>query len=237
MMGTSDVNLTLPDLVRLFAVTEHTVRKWVDDDGLPCEVIDDRYRFNRTELLEWATIRKLDVSPSIFEAVNGNAVAEGSLVAALEHGGIAYGVKAPHKRALLRAIVESLPLPDGFDRDILWDLFLAREALGSTALEGGIAVPHPRRPVVLDVEQTLLRLCFLAEPLDFQASDGKPVDTLFAMVAPTVHEHLRLLARLATVLKNQDVRRVLSDRASPNDIVAAIAQAERVLDGRARGTA
>lgn len=235
MFGTDDVNLTLPDVVRLFDVTENTVRNWVSDDNLPCEVIDDRYRFNRAELLEWATIRKLDVSPSIFEAVNGNAVSEGSLVAALERGGIAYGVKAPHKRALLRAIVERLPLPDDFDRDVLWNLFLARETLGSTALEGGIAVPHPRRPVVLDVERPLVHLCFLTDPLDFQASDGKWVDTLFAMIAPTVHEHLRLLARLASVLKNQDVRRVLSERASPKDIFAAVAEAERRLDTRSAG--
>jgi PTS system nitrogen regulatory IIA component len=237
MSGTNDVNLTLPDVVRLFDVTENTVKKWVSEHNLPCEVIDDRYRFNRAELLEWATIRKLDVPPSIFEAVNGDAVSEGSLVAALERGGIAYGVKAPHKRALLRAIVDGLPLPEKIDRDVLWDLFLAREALGSTALEGGIAVPHPRRPVVLDVERPLVHLCFLTTPLDFQASDGKWVDTLFAMIAPTVHEHLRLLARLASVLKNPDVRRALSERAPPRDILAAMSQAERTLDGRAAGAA
>jgi PTS system nitrogen regulatory IIA component len=230
-------NLTLPDVVRLFDVTENTVRNWVSEDNLPCEVIDDRYRFNRAELLEWATIHKLDVSPTIFEVANSKAVAEGSLEAALERGGIAYGVKAPHKRALLRAIVESLPLPDEFDRDVLWELFLAREALGSTALEGGIAVPHPRRPVVLAVERPLVHLCFLQEPLDFQAADGKGVDTLFAIIAPTVHEHLRLLARLASVLKNPGVRRTLSERARPKEILAAIAEAERALDGRSTGAA
>jgi nitrogen PTS system EIIA component len=237
IIGTINVNLTLPDLVRLFDVTENTVRKWIDDDNLPCEVVDDRYRFNRAELLEWATIRKLDVSPSIFKTVNGKALCESSLLAALERGGIDYGVKAPHKRALLRGIVESLPLPDGFDRDVLWQLFLARESLGSTALEGGIAVPHPRRPIVLNVEQSLVRLCFLTEPLDFQALDGKPVDTLFAMVATTVHVHLRLLARLASVLKDQGVRRVLSERASPKIIFAAIGGAERALDVRSGGAA
>lgn len=226
------MQLTLPDVVRLFGVTENTVRNWINDDNLPCEVIDDRYRFNQAELLEWATIRKLNVSPSIFEAVNGNAVSESSLSAALESGGIAYQVKATHKRALLRRIVDELPLPEGFDRDVLLQLFLAREALGSTALEGGIAVPHPRRPIVLDVERPIVRLCFLAEPLDFQAPDGKPVNTLFAMVAPTVHEHLQLLARLASVLKDHQVRRVLSERASAKEILAAVRAAEHGLGAR-----
>jgi PTS system nitrogen regulatory IIA component len=237
MSGKNDVNLTLPDVVRLFDVTENTVRNWVSEDNLPCEIVDDRFRFNRAELLEWATIRKLDVSPTIFEVANGKTACEGSLAAALERGGISYRVKAPHKRALLRAIVDNLPLPEEFDRDVLWDLFLARETLGSTALEGGIAVPHPRRPVVLDVERPLVHLCFLSEPLDFQASDGKWVDTLFALIAPTVHEHLRLLARLASVLKNQDVRRALSERALPKSILAAVSAAERTLDGRSPGVA
>jgi PTS system nitrogen regulatory IIA component len=237
MTGLSNVNLTLPDVARLFGVTENTVRNWVGDDNLPCEIIDDRYRFNRAELLEWATIRRLDVSPRIFEGTNGDCVAEVSLRAALECGGIAYGVKAPHKRALLRAVVDSLPLPVEFDRDALWDLFLAREALGSTALEGGIAVPHPRRPVVLSVMRPLVHLCFLLDPLDFQSPDGKGVDTLFAIIAPTVHEHLRLLARLASVLKYPRVRRVLREKAAMKEILAAISDAESALDGQWAGAA
>ena len=226
------MQLTLPDVVRLFDVTENVVRSWIQQDNLPCEVVDDRYRFNRAELLEWATIRKRNISPTIFKAVNGKAVSECSLSAALLRGGIAYNVTAPHKRALLRAIVEELPLPPGFDRDVLWQLFLAREALGSTALEGGIAVPHPRRPIVLDVNGPLVRLCFLAEPLDFQGPDGTPVTTLFAMIAPTVHEHLQLLARLASVLKDQRVRRVLHDRASAEEILVAVRDVEQELGDR-----
>jgi nitrogen PTS system EIIA component len=228
--GPADMQLTLPDVTRMFDVTENVVRHWIHQDNLPCEFVDERYRFNQTELLEWATIRKLNVAPSIFGAVNGNAVSESSLSAALVRGGIGYGVSAPHKRALLRAIVEELPLPKSFDRDILWQLFLAREALGSTALEGGIAVPHPRLPIVLPVNRPLVRLCFLAEPLDFQGPDGIPVDTLFAMIAPTVHEHLQLLARLASVLKDAEVRRVLKARAPEEQILAAVRNVERELD-------
>jgi nitrogen PTS system EIIA component len=220
------MQLTLPDVVRLFDVTENTVRKWIDEDDLPCEVVDDRYRFDRSELLEWATIRKLHVSPSIFEAVNGDAVSESSLSAALELGGIAYDVKAPDKRALLRAMIEDLPLPEHCDRDVLWQLFLARESLGTTALEGGIAVPHPRLPVVLDIDRPLVRLTFLAEAMDFQSLDGKPVDTLFAIISPTVHEHLQLLARLASVLRDGNVRQVLKERAKQQDIFDAVNNVE-----------
>lgn len=230
--GSIDMQLTLPDVVRLFDVTENTVRKWIDEYDLPCEVIDDRYRFNRSELLEWATIRKLTVSPSIFEVVNGDAVSESSLSAALERGGIAYDVKATNKRSLLRAIIEELPLPQHCDRDVLWQLFLAREALGTTALEDGIAVPHPRRPVVLDIERPLVRLTFLAKAMDFQSVDGKLVDTLFAIVSPTVHQHLQLLARLASVLRDGHVRAVLKERANQHDILAAMSGVEHGRAGR-----
>lgn len=235
-IGTRDMPLTLPEVTRLFDVTENTVRGWINDDNLPCEAVDDRYRFNRTELLEWATLRKLNVSPSIFGAVNGSAVSESSLAAALERGGISYDVHADHKRAVLRAVVDGLPLPCDFDRDVLLQLFLAREALGSTALVDGIAVPHPRRPIVLDVPRPLLRLCFLSQPLEFEAVDRKPVDTVIALVCPTVHEHLQTLARLACVLKDPQVRRVLKERAPKPDILAAVAHAEHVLGDRSGGS-
>jgi PTS system nitrogen regulatory IIA component len=224
-----EVQLMLAEVARLFGVNEHTVTGWVNDDNLPCEVVEDHYRFNRAELLEWATFQKLTVSPTVFQKVNGNRVCEQTLVCALERGAIVYGVAAADKNAAIEAVVDGLPLPCGCDRELMLQLFHAREALGSTALGEGIAIPHPRRPIVLNVPRPLVRLVFLATPVDFQASDGKPVDTLFAIVAPTVHEHLQLLARIASVLKDAHVRQALRSRAPEDELLAAICRVEQGL--------
>lgn len=72
----------------------------------------------------------------------------------------------------------------------------AREKLGSTAIGHGIAIPHGRSPGLDAPRGVLLRL----EPaVDFDASDGQPVDLVFAMAVPDhyTHQHLMLLSELA----------------------------------------
>ena len=48
----------------------------------------------------------------------------------------------------------------------------------------GIAIPHVRKPLVLNVRRPSLALCFLERPIDYGALDGKPVGTLFTIIEP-----------------------------------------------------
>ena len=103
----------------------------------------------------------------------------------------------------------NISLAEGSDSDLLLQLFLAREAMGSTAMGNGVAIPHPRHPVVLPVSKPLLSLCFLAEPIDFGAPNGEPVHTLFVLLSPTIQTHLQMLARVACLLRDERFRQVL----------------------------
>ena len=127
-------------------------------------------------------------------------------------GGIITGLSGSDKREILQKVVERMRLPEGFDRSILSQLLLARESAGSTAVGGGIAIPHPRHPVVLPVGRPTLTLCFLDQPVEFGAADQQPVDTLFVLVSPTIRAHLRMLARIACVLRDEPFRAVLKRR-------------------------
>ena len=100
----------------------------------------------------------------------------------MEVGGIFYRLAGKDKPAVLRSVVEVLRLPDKVDREFLLQVLLAREALESTAIGDGIAIPHVRNPIVLHVPQPVVTLCFLEAPVDFGALDGQPVQTL-------VHAH------------------------------------------------
>ena len=77
----------------------------------------------------------------------------------------------------------------------------AREALGSTGVGDGIAIPHVRNPIVLHVVRPFVTLGLLTHPIDFAAMDGKPVHALFMVVSPIVPTHLRILAQLGFVLR------------------------------------
>ena len=155
------MQLVVKDVARLFNVSEKTVYRWIDQGILPAYRINDQYRFNRAELLEWATSRRMNVSPDIFAEPESSATPLPSLVEALQAGGIFYRIGGTEKESVLRAVVETLRLPEEVDRGFLLRVLLARETLESTGIGDGIAIPHVRNPVVLHVARPLITLCFL----------------------------------------------------------------------------
>ncbi len=83
------------------------------------------------------------------------------------------------------------------------DSLLARERLGSTGLEKGIAIPHAR---VAECHVTLAAFLQLEKGIDFDAADKQPVDLLFALVVPenSTEEHLKILAQLAQMFSEDE---------------------------------
>lgn len=216
------MQLTLRQVAAMFGVSENTVTRWVKEDNLPAHDVKSQYRFDRAELLEWAATTQRSFSPTIFQQINGEHVAGESLTDALERGGVASRVAGDDRYEVFRAALADMPLPPAFDRDNLLDMLMAREKSGGTAIGNGIAIPHPRYPIVLAEGKSVVRACYLEHPLDYDAPDGKPVDTLFLMICPTVHEHLQLLARLACVLKSDDFRNLLRTRPDKTRLVSAV---------------
>jgi nitrogen PTS system EIIA component len=207
------------EAARLLAVSEKTIYRWIKAGRLPAYLISEQYRFNRAELLEWATARKINVSPEIFDEPDERARTMLPEVAeALEAGGIHYRVAGTDKSSVLKAVVDLMRLPDEVDRGFLHQVLLARESLGSTGVGDGIAIPHVRNPIVMHVPLPTVTLCFLENPIDFGAIDGKPVDTLFTIVSPTVRAHLHILSRLVYTLRDPHLRGLLARQASRQEI-------------------
>jgi PTS system nitrogen regulatory IIA component len=233
------MQLTVRDVSKFLQVPESTVTRWIKQRGLPSQRVGGQYRFNRVELLEWATANRVKVSLEVFDHLESEDEPGPSLAEALEAGGIFYDVKDTSKDRAMRALVELLPLPDGVDRELLLRLFLAREASASTAIGEGIAIPHVRNPVVLHVERPMVTLCFLERPVDFGALDGKPVHVLFSLICPTMRGHLQTLSRLSHALHDARFKEVVRRRAGREEILrearrveAAVAPAPAASQGR-----
>jgi PTS system nitrogen regulatory IIA component len=114
---------------------------------------------------------------------------------------------------VLAQFVERLPLPPEQDRAFLLDVLEAREAMGSTGIGDGIAIPHVRNPIVLHIARPFVTLGLLTHAIEFAAMDGKPVHALFMVVSPVVPTHLRILAQLGFVLRDDALRELLRARA------------------------
>ena len=216
------MQLTVRDVAGLLNVSEKTIYRWIEEQKLPGYRMNGQYRFNRAELLEWATANRINVSPRIFEEPESGSAPLPDLSDALGIGGIFYRLTGNDKPAVLRNIVEVLRLPDQVDREFLLQVLLAREALESTAIGDGIAIPHVRNPIVLHVPQPVVTLCFLEAPVDFGALDGRPVHALFTLISPTVKAHLHLLSRLAYALRDADFKSLIVRQANRDEILDAV---------------
>jgi PTS system nitrogen regulatory IIA component len=229
------LKLLVKDAARLLEVSEKTIYRWISQGVLPAYRVNEQYRFNRAELLEWATSRKMNVAAEVFDEPESNAAPIPGLVEGLQAGGIFYRLGGSDKESVLRAVVEHMRLPEEVDRDFLLRVLLAREALQSTGIGDGIAIPHVRNPIVLHVSRPMITLCFLEKPIDFGALDGKPVHVLFSLVSPTVRAHLRLLSRLSFALHDPAFKKAVTQQASRDEILEAARQVEADLDRGAVG--
>ena len=223
------MELTVKDVANLLTVTEKTIYRWLKNGSLPAYRVSNHYRFNRAELLEWATSRQINVSADLFREPNNAQVPLHGLWEALSLGGIHYRVEGHNKESALRSVVGLMRLPQEVDRDFLLQVLLAREALASTAIGDGIAIPHVRNPIVLHVTEPLVCLCFLEKPIDFNSLDGRLVHCLFTLVSPTVKTHLYLLSRLAYALRDKGFRDVIEKQGSREKILSEIARVESGL--------
>jgi PTS system nitrogen regulatory IIA component len=223
------MQLTVRNVSDLFKVSEKTVYRWINQGILPAYRVNEQYRFNRAELLEWATTRKMNVSAELFDEPESDATPIPGLVEALQAGGIFYRLGGTDKESVLRSVVEHMRLPEEVDREFVLRVLLARERLQSTGIGDGIAIPHVRNPIVLHVSRPTIMLCFLERAVDFDALDGKPVVALFSLISPTVRAHLRLLSRLAFALNDPRFKIAVLRQAGRDEILAEARVVERGL--------
>lgn len=228
------MQLTALDAANLLGVTEPTLYRWLRSGELGSTRVNDQYRFSRFDLLEFAAARGLPISPGLLSGLAMESRTLPSLAGALRAGGI-HRVGGADRAAVLAALVERLPVDRRSDRETLHRVLLAREALGTTALGDGVAIPHPRNPIVLRIPAPAVTVCYLERPVDLGAADAKPVHSLVTILSPSTRVHLHVLALVAAVLRDPAVRRLLEAHADAEELLREVGKVEGEL--AARGTA
>ena len=229
-MGVICMQLTVRDVSRLLSVSEKTVYRWIKKEKIPAYRFNEHYRFDRDELMAWASSQKIRVSYELVAASGEDIAPLPALSDALEAGGIYYRVNGHDRASALRATVETVRLPEGVDRGFLLEVLLARESLASTGIGEGIAIPHVRNPSLLStVHRAVVALCYLERPVEFGALDGEPVHTLFLLATPTVRSHLHLISRLMFCLRDASFRAAVLKRGLREEILASVREAEGCL--------
>lgn len=138
----------------------------------------------------------------------------------LVRDGIVLRSGALSKRQALHVVAEAASEALGLNAGVIFDALLEREALGSTGLGSGVAVPHARLAGLDRVRGVFVRL---DTPVVYDAVDDRPVDLLFALFAPPRDgaEHLRALAAVSRSLRSEELRQRLR-QARTSDAIEAL---------------
>jgi PTS system nitrogen regulatory IIA component len=112
------------------------------------------------------------------------------------------------KKQMLQEIAAKAADLCGQNERGIFEILLQREKLGSTGVGNGIAIPHGKLP---KLDRLFGLFARLDRPIDFEALDGQPVDLVFLLLAPegAGADHLKALARIARLLRDQDVAKKL----------------------------
>lgn len=113
-------------------------------------------------------------------------------------------LKATNKKQALQSIAQHFASLVAIDQRIIFETLLTREKLGSTGLGQGFAIPHGR---IKGLKQVTGLFAKLAQPVDYDAVDGKPVDLVFALLSPehAGADHLTALAKISRVMRTGTV--------------------------------
>lgn len=120
----------------------------------------------------------------------------------LDFASIRVGVSAGNKRKLLQMLGAMAGTRLGAEAKAIVETIAERERLGSTGFGNGVAIPHGKVPGLKRIYGLVARL---AEPLDYKAIDGQPVDLVFLLLSPpdAGAEHLKALAAVSRVVRHE----------------------------------
>lgn len=119
----------------------------------------------------------------------------------LDFDAIKTGLPGGSKKSLLQQLSNLAAQRLGLDSAAILASLAEREQLGSTGFGHGVAIPHGK---VEGLKQIYCMFARLAEPLDYKAIDGKPVDLVFLLLSPPEAgaEHLKALAAISRVTRH-----------------------------------
>lgn len=132
---------------------------------------------------------------------------------------IALGAAATSKKRAFEQAGLLFENNQGIARAVVFDSLFARERLGSTGLGQAVAIPHGR---IKGLKEAVAAVMRLAQPIPFDAPDGRPVELLVFLLVPeqATQQHLDILSELAQMLSDKTFRDGLMAATDPQAVHA-----------------
>ena len=220
----------LASLAQYLHLAPAQVQKMAERGKLPGRKLQGEWRFSAPEIHHWLEDRigaseddaELVQVEEVLdrglpnEPVNADSI---SIAELLPVEAIAMPLLAKTRNAVLKAMAE-LATSAGllWDPDKMVEALRARENLHPTALDNGVALLHPRRPLANILAEPFVALGITSSGVPFGSSTGQLTDVFFLIGATDDREHLRILARLSRILQDDSLLQALR---GADDAIAA----------------
>lgn len=145
-----------------------------------------------------------------------------AIIEMIRSGGVYYHIAGMTAEAVFKDAVSRIALPEGVDAAALLTGLIERERLMSTSIGYGVALPHPRMPLVTDPSLERIYVCYLDRGVNFDAMDGIPVHILFVILSTGSSNHLNILSRLSYVLQKPSFREALRGKPETEELIELI---------------
>lgn len=119
---------------------------------------------------------------------------------------VAVDLEETRRRSVLRAVLD-------------------REAVLSTGIGNGVAIPHGKCGALSDLR---LAAGVTGDPVDFDALDGSPVSLFFLLVGPesAAGSHVKALSRISRLMRKEEIRRRLAAAGSEEEFLETLRELE-----------
>ncbi|HNR68147.1 MAG TPA: PTS sugar transporter subunit IIA [bacterium] len=218
------MDLKIKDIVDYLQVSEKTVYRWIKEKKIPCYRIHHQYRFSRAEINEWILSNKIELSSKALDLTLAKRPT--NFADLLQKGGVHTGIEGRTVIEVLQNAIKSIPNPESIDPEQISSALVNREQMMSTAIGHGIAIPHPRTPLITNIEDASISVCYLQQPVDFGALDSQPVHTLFILLTFSPKRHLEVLAKISYLCQMEDFRALLEVQATQKELLAFVRDQE-----------
>ena len=235
----SHTDFDLDTLARYLHIAPVQVAKMADRGTLPGRKIAGQWKFAKGEIHHWLEERigaaddadLVNVQGLLDRDAAGREAATVQISDLLRSEAIAIPLAARTRGSVIKSMVE-LAAKTGhlWDPAELAEAVEARENLHPTALDSGVALLHPRRPLPQILEEPLLALGRTTQGIPFGGEGGQLTDIFFLICSVDDSQHLRTLARLSRLIATEGFLSALREAADARDVLRLTRQFEQPLD-------
>ena len=225
--------LDVNEVANLLHVLPKQVQRWAERKHIPAQKINGEWRFARAAVHQWIEdkLHDLEGQEQMDDVVKHHLV---SIAESLPVEAIDLQLNA----RTISSVIDELSKVAA-STGLLWDAdemakaVRQREEIASTALECGVSLMHPRRPLTNLLAEPFIALGITSKPLPMslagEENDSCMVDVFFLLCSTDDVNHIRTLARLGRLIRQPDFLSNLRQAQTPAEVLDVIREAEEKI--------